>query len=83
MIKIAEFNDFEIYMDDKFKGSPSIKIHYIEDDIDGNIDLCSGDLEGDFDQYIKPTLIEWFQCFHERLLEMWSSRNITPLPSWE
>ena len=32
-------HDFEVYINSEFKGTPIIRVHYNEDDIDGEINL--------------------------------------------
>ena len=82
MEKIAEFCDFEVYINSEFKGTPIIKVHYNEDDIDGEINLLTEEIQGDFDQYIFPILEAWFQEFKEELISMWNNKETYILPEW-
>ena len=83
MKKIAEFCDFEVYMDSEFKGTPYIYVHYNEDDIDGQINLITKEIKGDFDKYLMPILADWFEHFETELLCMWNSKDLYLLPEWE
>jgi len=83
MKKIAQFCDFEIFMDSEFKGQPYVFLHYNEDNIDGQIDLTSGEVKGDFDKYLMPILVDWFENFKTELLQMWNDKNLYLLADWE
>ena len=83
LIKIAEFCDIEIFIDSSFKGKPSIKINYIDDDIQGSIDLMTGQIKGDFSKYVVPVINAWYQDNKEQLTKMWNSKRAKTLPAWE
>ena len=82
MEKIAEFYDFEIYMDNSFNGEPKVTVNYIDEDVIGNIDIETGKVEGGFSKYVLPVLIEWYDEHRDLLLKMWNSHSIEILPAW-
>lgn len=82
MSKIAEFCDIEVYMDNHFEGSPYVSIIYLDDDVEGGINLQTGEIKGDFSKYVIPVISAWFVDNKDILLSMWGSRRIEVLPSW-
>ena len=83
MKKIAEFCDVEVYIDSDFCGRPSVDLNYIDDDVQGRIDLERGAVEGDFSGYVLPVIEVWLNEHRERLLKMWETKTISLLPAWE
>ena len=83
MKKIAEFCDVEIYMDEEFSGSPAVDVNYLDDDVQGSIDLEQGLIKGDFSKYVLPVIEAWLMEHREMLMEMWKEKKIGLIPAWE
>ena len=83
MKKIAEFCDVEIYMDEEFSGSPAVDVNYLDDDVQGSIDLERGLIKGDFSKYVLPVIEAWLREHREILIEMWKEKKIGLIPAWE
>ena len=83
MKKIAEFCDVEIYMDEEFSGSPAVDVNYLDDDVQGSIDLEQGVIKGDFSKYVLPVTEAWLMEHREMLMEMWKAKKIGLIPAWE
>ena len=83
MKKIAEFCDVEIYMDERFSGSPAVDVNYLDDDVQGSIDLEKGEIKGDFSKYVFPVIEAWLGEHREMLLGMWKEKKIGLIPAWE
>ena len=83
MRKIAEFCDIEIYMDEEFSGSPAVDVNYLDDDVQGSIDLERGLIKGDFSKYVLPVIEAWLREHREMLMEMWKEKKIGLIPAWE
>ena len=83
MKKIAEFCDVEIYMDERFSGSPAVDVNYLDDDVQGSIDLEKGEIKGDFSKYVLPVIEAWLREHREMLLGMWKEKKIGLIPTWE
>ena len=83
MKKIAEFCDVEIYMDERFSGSPAVDVNYLDDDVQGSIDLEQGVIEGDFSKYVLPVIEAWLREHREMLLGMWKEKKIGLITAWE
>ena len=83
MKKIAEFCDIEIYMDEEFSGSPAVDVNYLDDDVQGSIDLEQGLIKGDFSKYVLPVIEAWLIEHREMLMEMWKAKKIGLIPAWE
>ena len=81
--KIAEFCDVEIYMDEEFSGSPAVDVNYLDDDVQGSIDLEQGVIKGDFSKYVLPVIEAWLIEHREMLMEMWKAKKIGLIPAWE
>ena len=83
MKKIAEFCDVEIYMDEEFSGSPAVDVNYLDDDVQGSIDLEQGVIKGDFSKYVLPVIEAWLMEHREMLMEMWKAKKIGLIPAWD
>ena len=83
MKKIAEFCDVEIYMDEEFSGSPAVDVNYLDDDVQGSIDLEKGEIKGDFSKDVFPVIEAWLGEHREMLLGMWKEKKIGLIPTWE
>ena len=83
MKKIAEFCDVEIYMDEEFSGSPAVDVNYLDDDVQGSIDLEQGVIKGEFSKYVLPVIEAWLREHREMLLGMWREKKIGLIPAWE
>ena len=83
MKKIAEFCDVEIYMDERFSGSPAVDVNYLDDDVQGSIDLEKGEIKGDFSKDVFPVIEAWLGEHREMLLGMWKEKKIGLIPAWE
>ena len=83
MVKIAEFCDIEVFVDSAFEGKPAVDINYLDDDIQGSLDLSKGKIKGDFSKYVIPVIEAWYRDNKEQLLNMWKSRKAEILPAWE
>ena len=83
MKKIAEFCDVEIYMDERFSGSPAVDVNYLDDDVQGSIDLEKGEIKGDFSKNVFPVIEAWLGEHREMLLGMWKEKKIGLIPAWE
>ena len=83
MKKIAEFCDVEIYMDERFSGSPAVDVNYLDDDVQGSIDLEQGVIKGEFSKYVLPVIEAWLREHREMLLGMWREKKIGLIPAWE
>jgi hypothetical protein len=83
MKKIAEFCDIEIYMDEEFSGRPAVDVNYLDDDVQGSIDLEQGVIKGNFSKYVLPVIEAWLKEHREMLLGMWKEKKIDLIPAWE
>ena len=83
MLKIAEFCNIEMFMDSTFEGEPALVVHYIDDDVTGDIDIVNEIISGDFSKYVFPVIKEWLSDNKARLLKMWKYKRIELLPEWE
>ena len=83
MVKITEFCNIEIFIDSDFEGDPSLVVNYLDDDVEGTIDICSGEIVGDFSKYVCPVIEEWLKDNKEQLLRMWNNKMIERIPEWE
>jgi len=82
-VKIAHFCNIEIFMDSNFEGDPSLVVNYIDDNVEGRIDIKSGMIEGDFSKYVRPVIEDWLGDNRRQLLDMWRSKKIELMPEWE
>ena len=83
LTKITEFCDIEIYMDSEFEGNPTVTINYLDDDVQGSIDLLENQISGNFSKYVKKVIEAWYAEFKSYLLKMWYTQKIEMLPDWE
>ena len=83
MVKIAEFCDIEVFMDSKFEGDPSVDINYLDDDVQGNLQLREGTIKGSFSKYIVPVITAWYEEHKKLLMNMWTDHRIEMIPDWE
>ena len=83
LAKVTEFCNIEIFIDSDFKGDPSLVVNYLDDDVEGTIDILSGEILGDFSKYVRPVIEEWFKDNKKTLLRMWSNKKLEILPEWE
>ena len=83
LVKIAEFCDIEAYMDSEFEGEPSLDINYIDDDVQGTINLTDGSITGGFSKYVLPVIEAWYAEHKAGLIEMWNSRTIELIEAWD
>ncbi len=83
MVKIAEFCDIEIFMDSEFEGAPSVDINYLDDDIQGSLNLKEGTIRGSFSKYVLPVIEAWYQEHKSQLIEMWNNKEVEMIPAWE
>ncbi|MBQ9862661.1 MAG: hypothetical protein IJM28_02010, partial [Lachnospiraceae bacterium] len=83
MVKIAEFFDIEVFMDSKFDGSPSVDINYLDDNIQGSIQLQEGTIRGEFSKYVVPVILAWYKEHKNMLIKMWTEHKIEMIPAWE
>ena len=82
MEKIAEFYDFEVFMDNQFSGEPSIFVNYMDDNVEGHINIQTGKVEGGFSKYVLPVLLGWYDEHKDILISMWDNKEIRTLPEW-
>ena len=54
----------------------------MEADVEGGINLPTGEIKGDFSKYVIPVISAWFVDNKDILISMWESRRIEVLPSW-
>ncbi len=83
MVKIAEFCDIEIYMDSEFEGVPSVDINYLDDNIQGSLDLDKGIVRGGFSKYVIPVIDAWYKENKPQLIRMWNNKKVEIIPAWE
>ncbi len=83
MVKIAEFCDIEVFMDSKFEGTPSVDINYLDDNVQGNLQLAEGTIQGGFSKYVVPVIEAWYKEHKSLLVKMWADRKIEMIPAWE
>ena len=83
MTKIAEFCDIEIYIDSLFQGTPSVDINYLDENIQGSIELKEGTIKGSFSKYVIPVIEAWYKEHKSQLLKMWKNKKIEMIPAWE
>ncbi len=83
MVKIAEFFDIEVFMDSKFDGNPSVDINYLDDNIQGSIQLQEGTIRGEFSKYVVPVILAWYKEHKNMLIKMWTEHKIEMIPAWE
>lgn len=83
MVKIAEFCDVEVYIDSSFKGSPTVDINYLDDNVQGELDIMQGIIKGDFSKYVIPVIEAWYKDNKKLLRKMWESHKVEMIPAWE
>ncbi|MBQ3899797.1 MAG: helix-turn-helix transcriptional regulator [Lachnospiraceae bacterium] len=83
MVKIAEFCDIEVFMDSEFDGAPSVDINYLDDNVQGKIQLTEGTIFGDFSRYVVPVIEAWYREHKSLLVNMWTNKRIDMVPGWE
>ena len=83
MVKIAEFCDIEVFMDSKFEGTPSVDINYLDDNVQGSLQLAEGAIQGGFSKYVVPVIEAWYKEHKSLLVKMWADRKIEMIPAWE
>jgi hypothetical protein len=83
MVKIAEFCDIEIFVDSEFEGAPSVDINYLDDNIQGSLNLNEGTIKGDFSKYVLPVIEAWYQEHKSQLIAMWNNKKVEMIPAWE
>lgn len=83
MVKIAEFCDIEVFMDSEFDGAPSVDINYLDDNVQGKIQLTEGTIFGDFSRYVVPVIEAWYREHKSLLVNMWTNKRIYMVPGWE
>lgn len=83
MVKIAEFCDIEVFMDSEFDGAPSVDINYLDDNVQGKIQLTEGTIFGDFSKYVVPVIEAWYREHKSLLVNMWTNKRIDMVPGWE
>ena len=83
MVKIAEFCDIEVFMDSEFGGEPSVEINYLDDNIQGSLQLIEGTIRGKFSKYVMPVILAWYDDHKSILIRMWTNHKIEMIPAWE
>ena len=83
MVKIAEFCDIEIFIDSKFEGTPSVDINYIDDNVQGSMQLNEGTISGSFSKYVVPIIEAWYKDHKSQLMNMWNNQKVEMIPAWE
>ena len=83
MVKIAEFCDIEVFMDSEFEGEPAVDINYLDDNIQGSLDLGEGTVRGGFSKYVLPVIEAWYKEHKPQLIRMWNNKKVEMIPAWE
>ncbi len=83
MVKIAEFCDIEVFMDSEFDGDPTVEINYLDDNVQGSLQLQEGRIMGDFSKYVIPVISAWYEEHKSLLIKMWKNHKIEMIPAWE
>lgn len=83
MVKIAEFCDIEVFMDSEFVGEPSVEINYLDDNVQGSLQLIEGTIRGKFSKYVMPVISAWYEDNKSLLMKMWADHKIEMIPAWE
>ena len=83
MVKIAEFCDIEVFMDSEFDGDPTVDINYLDDNVQGSLQLQEGRIMGDFSKYVIPVISAWYEEHKSLLIKMWNNHKIEMIPTWE
>ncbi len=83
MVKIAEFCDIEIFMDSEFEGNPAVDINYLDDNVQGSLQLQEGTIKGSFSKYVLPIIEAWYKEHKSMLMTMWTDHKIEMIPVWE
>ena len=83
MVKIAEFCDIEVFMDSEFSGEPSVEINYLDDNVQGSLQLIEGTIRGKFSKYVMPVISAWYEEHKSLLIKMWTNHKIEIIPAWE
>lgn len=83
MVKIAEFCDIEIFMNSKCEGLPRVDINYLDDNVQGSMDITVGDIKGNFSKYVIPVIEAWYKDNKDQLIFMWEKGKVEMLPEWE
>ena len=83
MVKIAEFCDIEVFMDSEFDGDPLVEINYLDDNVQGSLQLLEGTILGDFSKYVMPVISAWYEENKNLLIKMWKDHKIEMIPAWE
>ena len=83
MVKIAEFCDIEVLMDSEFDGNPTVDINYLDDNVQGSLQLQDGKIIGDFSKYVIPVISAWYEEHKSLLIQMWNNHKIEIIPTWE
>lgn len=83
MVKIAEFCDIEVFMDSEFDGNPTVDINYLDDNVQGSLQLQEGRIMGDFTKYVIPVISAWYEDHKSQLIKMWNNHKIEMIPTWE
>lgn len=83
MVKIAEFCDIEVFMDSEFVGEPSVEINYLDDNVQGSLQLIEGTIRGRFSKYVMPVISAWYEDNKSLLMKMWADHKIEMIPAWE
>jgi transcriptional regulator with XRE-family HTH domain len=83
MVKIAEFCDIEVFMDSEFNGAPTVEINYLDDNVQGSLQIQEGRILGDFSKYVIPVISAWYEEHRSLLIKMWKNHKIETIPAWE
>ncbi|WP_049946295.1 helix-turn-helix domain-containing protein [Butyrivibrio sp. WCD2001] len=82
-VRIADFDDVEVYIDSSFEGQPVLDVYYIDEDVLGTIDMLTGTIKGGFSKYVKPVIEAWYEDYKHFLIAMWNSKKIMKLDAWD
>ena len=70
-------------MDSEFDGDPSVEINYLDDNVQGSLQLLEGTILGDFSKYVIPVISAWYEEIKNLLIKMWTDHKIEMIPAWE
>jgi len=79
----AKIKPLLAYSDFRCQTSASLDIIYLDEDIQGSIDLKKGTIKGDFSKYVVPVITEWYSDHRTRLIQMWDTRTPELIEAWD
>lgn len=60
-----------------------MEINYLDDNVQGSLQLLEGTILGDFSKYVLPVITAWYEENKNLLIKMWTDHKIEMIPDWE